>query len=111
MSADTLLGQKVSYQNGVLMIDGHPVAIEGDNGDCCGWADGDYDYFTDGIITRIDESCVYEEDIAEKLTITVFHEDARLAAINLSAGSMSGWAYGATSSFILGGNVVESIEY
>ena len=82
-----------------------------DDGSCCGWADGDYDYFTDGVITRVDESCAYENDSAEKLTITVFHEDTRLAAINLSAGSMSGWAYGATSSFILDGTVVESVEY
>jgi len=111
MSADTLLGQKVSYQNGVLMIDGHAIAIEGDDGGCCGWADGDWDYFTDGVITRVDESSTIEDDSAEKLTITVFHEDMRLAAINLSAGSMSGWAYGATSSFILDGTVVESVEY
>lgn len=111
MRADTLLGQKVSYQNGVLMIDGHTITIEGDDGDCCGWADGDWDYFTDGIITRVDESCAYENDSAEKLTITVFHEDTRLAAINLSAGSTSGWAYGATSSFVIDGTVVESVEY
>jgi hypothetical protein len=82
---NSLLYKTITQKDGHYYVDGMELYIKSDDGDCCGFADGDIEFFKEGLITRVD---VDEDESSAR--IVVYHENTVLADIEMYAGSGSG---------------------
>ena len=100
--AKTLIGKRIDHisntQGLIELEDGTSLSFDTDWGDCCGYADVEFNLegidFTDNVITNVTPKEIkdYYSDV-ENFTITIFTKDNRFT-IEGAVGSGSGWDYG-----------------
>lgn len=108
---EKLLMQTIRLDGGEYIVGNNLLTISTDDGDCCGWADGNINLFEEGLITDVKAKENDDNDYKEELEITIFHENKELAKINMEAGSGSGWGYGSISTLYLGGDKLAEVSW
>lgn len=108
-----LLGTRITAKDGKYYIDGEEIHFIEDCDQCaCTYAGGEIAFHGEGVITKVE---TVSEDAGEDnppatLKVTVFHENEKLAEIDMEAGS-SGWRYGSTCTLLIGEDEIAEVVW